>query len=71
MRNIADETYRWIVAWSIFGMIVFLINKTKIGHAILYYSLWLLLLFLLLTQYKFIAAGLEPLGQKVPTQGEQ
>lgn len=71
MRNIAEETYRWIVAWSIFLMIIFVINKTKLGHAILYYSLWLLLLFLLVTQYRFIAGALEPLGQKLPTSGEE
>jgi hypothetical protein len=61
-----DDTYKWLLAWLVAIMVLTLINKTRIGHVFIYYWLWLLILFLVVTQYKYIAAALGPLGQPAP-----
>lgn len=65
------STFRWLLAWAIVIVLASLANKTRIGHTIMYYMLWLLLVFLVVTQYKFIAAALAPVGQPIPTVGDK
>jgi hypothetical protein len=65
------STFRWLLAWAIVIVGASLANKTRIGHTLMYYMLWLLLIFLVVTQYKFIAAALAPVGQPIPTQGDK
>jgi hypothetical protein len=65
------STFRWLLAWAIVIVLASLANKTRIGHTLMYYMLWLLLLFLVVTQYKFIAAALAPVGQPIPTDGDK
>jgi len=51
-----------VLAWIIFGVFLWLVNKTKAGHALIYYSLVLMLFFLLVTQYQWIATNLRPIS---------
>ncbi len=61
-----DDTYKWLLGWLIAIILLTLINKTRIGHVLIYYWLWLLILFLVVTQYKFITDALGPIGQPAP-----
>lgn len=65
------NTFQWLLGWTVVIILASLANKTRIGHTLIYYGLWLLLLFLLVTQYKFIAAVLGPVGQPIPTSGDK
>jgi len=53
----------WLLAWGVLIVLLVLINRTKLGQTITYYVLALAVLFLVLTQYKFIAATLAPFSQ--------
>ena len=61
--------FRWVAAWGIVLLVLWLINRTAVGHVILYYLLVVMLFFLIATQYKWFAQALAPLtGQLiVPT----
>lgn len=50
----------WLLAWGVLIVLLVLINRTQLGKTITYYVLALAVLFLVLTQYKFIAATLAP-----------
>lgn len=65
------STFQWLLAWAVVIVLASLANRTRIGHTLMYYGLWLLLLFLLVTQYKFIAAALAPVGQPIPSTGDK
>lgn len=65
------STFRWLLAWAIVIVLAGLANKTRIGHTLMYYMLWLLLLFLLVTQYRYIANALAPVGSPIPTTGDK
>lgn len=64
-----NDAYRWMLAWAVAIVLLSLLNKTRLGHVLIYYWLWLLILFLVVTQYKFIASALAPLGEKAPGGG--
>lgn len=57
----STSVYGWLLAW--FVVIVFLIlgARTRIGYSLIYYGLALMLLFLMLTNYKWFAAAVKPL----------
>jgi hypothetical protein len=61
------SAYRWLIGWGVMLVFLSLFNKTRVGHVMLYYSIWLLLLFLVVTQYKFITAALGPVGEPLPS----
>ena len=63
----APSTYRWILGWILLIALLAFANQTETGHTILYYALVLVLVFLLVTQYQFIASALAPIGQKAPS----
>lgn len=61
---------RWIIAWTVGILLIVLLNKSKWGHTIIYYTLILMLLFLFLTQYAWLQWALAPfqtLGQNANT----
>ena len=62
----APTTYQWVVAWILVIVLAMLALRTQVGYKLVYYGLVLLLVFLLVTQYQFIADGLAPIGQPVP-----
>lgn len=60
------SAYAWLLAWGVILAVLALINHTRIGHAAIYYTLLLLLFFVLLSNYRFIQTSLAPfqtLGQ--------
>jgi hypothetical protein len=61
-----ENTFRWLVGWAVVIVLAALANRTRFGHAFLYYSLMLMLIFLVVTQYRFIIAALGPVGQPIP-----
>jgi hypothetical protein len=61
-----DATYKWLLAWLVAIVVLSLLNKTRLGHVFIYYWLWALILFLFVTQYKYIVQALGPLGQPAP-----
>lgn len=69
----SDQTpggaYRYMIAWLLIFVVLVLLNKTKMGHTVIYYTLVLAILLLLLTQYQAIASILAPLqpGGKAPS----
>jgi hypothetical protein len=77
MANIPNQgsgqsptTYQWVVAWVLVLVLAMLALRTQVGYKLVYYGLVLILVFLLVTQYQFIAAGLAPIGQPAPQEGQ-
>lgn len=52
------DDMNWLFAWILVIVVGSLITKTDIGYKIVYYSLLLLVVFLVLSQYKWIAKEL-------------
>lgn len=57
-----DPTFSWLLGWLLFIILLVLLSRNTLGHMIVYYGLLLVLIFLLVTQYKFIAATLGEVG---------
>lgn len=51
--NQAGQAFTFIVGWLVIIFMLIVLTKTEIGHRIVYYMLWLGILFLFVTQYKF------------------
>lgn len=57
--------FNFILGWAVMIAILTLINRTRIGHVIIYYSLLLAILLILVTEYKKLAplvAGIQSIG---------
>ena len=54
------DGYAWLVAWGVLIAILTLANRTRIGHAAIYYGLVLLLFFVIVSNYRFITTALAP-----------
>lgn len=54
--------YRYIAAWTLIIVALMLLNKTAVGHTAIYYTLVLMIVFLLITQFHAIATVLAPLS---------
>jgi len=71
MASTADSTasvFKFVVGWGLMIALLTLLNKTRLGHVAIYYSLMLFILFILVTQYQKLA----PLIANLPTiQQEQ
>lgn len=63
-----NSVFKFVVGWGLMIVLLTLINKTKLGHVVIYYSLLTFIIFILVTQYqKFV-----PLLNNLPTiQQEQ
>jgi hypothetical protein len=57
---------RWLLAWGVLLILLSFVNRTRIGHALLYYGLALLIVFLVVTQYQWFSWALRPIGAPVP-----
>jgi hypothetical protein len=63
-----SSVFNFMVGWGLMIALLTFINKTRLGHVLIYYSLILFILFVLVTQYKKLA----PLLINLPTiQQEQ
>lgn len=67
MNTSANSSYAWAVAWLLVIVFAAIALQSKIGYLVIYYGLILLLVFVLVTQYQYIASSLAPVGQSVPT----
>lgn len=63
------SAYRWVLAFSVIGLILFLISKWKVGYILIYYLAALALTFLLLTQYQAITTLLAPFNSGGQSNG--
>jgi hypothetical protein len=54
------SAYRWVIAFTVIGIILFLISKWRVGYTLLYYLAALALFFLIVTQYQAITTLLAP-----------
>ena len=57
------SAFAWLLAFAVVIFILWLLNKTRIGHALLYYLLALAVISLLLINYRWLAGVLSPLTQ--------
>jgi hypothetical protein len=55
-------TFRWLLAWGVFLVILSLVNRTRVGHVTIYYLLVLALLLLLVTQFGWLSQVLQPVA---------
>jgi hypothetical protein len=56
-----SSTYRFVAGWTLLITIMLLANKNRLGHVIIYYSLLLMIIFILVAEYKQIAPLLNPM----------
>lgn len=66
------NAYAWLLAWGVILAFLTLVNRTRIGHAAIYYGLLLMLFFVIVSNYRFIATSLAPfqtLGQGGQSNG--
>lgn len=49
----------WIAGWFIIILALYILAKTQWGKPIVYYSLWLMVVFLLITHYSSISGILQ------------
>ena len=71
-----QSTFQFVLSWIVVITLLTFANKTRVGHVIIYYSLMLMILFILLAEYKQIApliSGIQSVGQYTtavkPTKG--
>ena len=50
--NIENATFTFLVSWALWLIMLSVFNTTRLGHVLLYYSLCLMILFVLVTEYK-------------------
>lgn len=56
----APSAYAWLLAWGVVLAVLTFINRTRIGHAAIYYALLLMLFFVVVSNYRFITSSLAP-----------
>ncbi len=60
------STFAWLVAWAVLMLFLFFVNKSKIGHLLIYYGLVLLIVFVIVTQASWFAGVLAPFSSLAP-----
>ncbi len=55
-------TFRWLLGWGVILALLSFANRTRFGHTLIYYTLVLMLVFLIVTQYAFFARVLSIFG---------
>ena len=61
--------FAWLLAWTVMGTLLWLLNRTRIGHLIVYYLLVLMIVLLLVTNAGQFAQALKPFTDAVAGQG--
>jgi len=56
------DAFQWVLAWAVVLAFLALITRTRLGYTLVYYALALVLLFLILTNYQWIASALAPIA---------
>lgn len=60
------SAYRWLLAFTVLSLMLWLLSKTRFGYTTLYYLAVLVLLTTVLIHYQDIASALSPFSE---TQG--
>lgn len=61
-----NNVFLFMVSWGVMIALLTLANKSRLGHVLIYYSLLLLILFLLVVEYRQIApilSGIQTIGE--------
>jgi hypothetical protein len=53
--SVETQTYQFIAGWVLLFIILVFINKSRVGHVLIYYSLLLMILLVIVTEYAQIA----------------
>jgi hypothetical protein len=64
--DVQKATFAFLVSWFLWLAMLSVFNGTRIGHALLYYSLLLMLIFVLASEYKTLG----PIFSNLQTVGE-
>lgn len=70
--NLEQNTFMFILGWLVMIVILVGINRTHVGHVIIYYSLLLIILLILATEYQQIVPifnSITSIGQFNAAQG--
>lgn len=63
-----SDTINWIIGVGLFvGVVAFIASTSEAGHALVYWSLMLLIVLLIVTQYKWIAQEFSFVNFSPPT----
>lgn len=61
--------YQWLLAWTVLIALVFLLLKTTWGRVLVYYVLLLMIVLVVLSNYRFIQEALSPFKSLTHNQG--
>lgn len=50
--SVENKTFTFIVSWALWLVMLSVLSKSRLGYVLLYYSLLLMILFVLVTEYK-------------------
>lgn len=59
--GITESGYKYVLAYSMFFLIIYFVTRSRIGYNTVYYLLLLALFTTIVTQSKFIASSLQPI----------
>lgn len=60
------SSMQWLLAWAVLITVLALLAQTEVGYVAIYYALALMILVLLVTQYKWFANVLAPFTSLQP-----
>ncbi len=66
MMKTENNVFLFLLGWSLMIVLLMLINKTRLGHVMIYYGLLLLIFFVLVTEYQQFT----PLLKSITSVGE-
>ncbi len=67
-----NNAFNFLLGWSLMIALLVLVNRTRLGHVIIYYSLLLAILLIIVTEYKKLApllTGIQSIGTFNTAQG--
>ena len=65
----AAVAFAWITAWTVMLILLFALNRTRIGHVLIYYALVLMIVLLLVTNVGWFVQAFQPFTDAVAGQG--
>lgn len=69
---VENNVFNFVLGWGLMIVLLTLINRTRLGHVIIYYSLLLAIMLILVTEYKKLApllSGIQSIGSFNSAQG--
>jgi hypothetical protein len=66
-----NNVFLFLLGWALMIVLLMLINKSRLGHVLIYYGLLLLIFFVIVTEYQRLApliSSIQTIGQ-VNTRG--